>query len=54
MDHILFHCEVISDQREFLKQQMVTWQTSKEVFITKHKKEFYEFIEAIGFENLNV
>jgi len=54
MDHILFHCEELNAQRELLKQQMGTWPASKEDLITKHKKEFYEYIESIEYDKLNV
>ena len=54
MDHILFQCEELNVQREVLKQQMGTWPTRKEDLITKHKKEFYEYIESIDFDNFNV
>jgi len=54
MDLILFHCEELQAQRDFLKQQMGTWLASKEYLITKHKKEFYEYIESIDFDNLIV
>jgi len=54
MDHILFQCEELNAQRELLKQQMGTWPASKEDLITKHKKEFYVYIESIDFDNLNV
>ena len=54
MNHILFHCEEINDQRELLKQKMGKWPASKEDLITKYKKEFYEFIESIDFEDLQV
>ena len=54
MDHILFHCEEINDQRELLRQKMGKWPASKEDLITKYKKEFYECIESIDFEDLKV
>ena len=54
MDHILFQCEEINDQRELLKQKMGKWKASKEDLIIKYKKEFYEFIESIDFEDLKV
>ena len=54
MDHILFHCEEINDQRGFLKQKMGKWPANKEDLITKYKKEFCEFIESIDFEDLKV
>jgi hypothetical protein len=54
MDHILFHCEGISAQRELLKLQMGTWLASKEDLITKYKKEFFVFIKSIDFDNLKV
>ena len=54
MNHILFHCEEINDQRELLKQKMGKWPASKEDLITKYKKEFCEFTESIDFEDLKV
>jgi hypothetical protein len=54
MDHILIHCEEVNAQRELLKQQMGTWPASKEVLITRYKKELFVFIESIDFDNLKV
>ena len=54
MDHILFQCEELNAKREVLKQQMGTWPARKEDLITKHKKEFYEYIESIDFDSLIV
>ena len=53
MDHIIFQCVELNDQRELLKRKMGEWPASKEDLITKHKKEFYVFIESIDFEDLN-
>ena len=32
---------------------MGTWPASKEDLITKHRNEFYEFMESIDFDDLN-
>jgi hypothetical protein len=54
MDHLLFHCENTSAQREVLKQQIGTWPASKQELIIKHQKEFCSFIESIDFDDLKV
>ena len=48
MDHLLFHCEKTSTQREVLKQQINqewNWMEIKQELISKHKKVFCEFVE---------
>jgi hypothetical protein len=55
MDHLLFHCEKTSTQREVLKHQINqqrNWMGIKQELISKHKKVFCEFIESIDFELL--
>ena len=54
MDHVLIQCEKINEQRELLKQKMRKCPASKEDLITKYKKEFYQFIESIDFDDLKV
>jgi len=55
MDHLLFHCEKTSTQREILKHQINeerNWTEIKQELISKHKKVFCEFIDTIDFELL--
>jgi len=55
MDHLLFHCEKNSTQREVLKHQINqqrNWMEIKQELVSKHKKVFCEFIESIDFELL--
>jgi hypothetical protein len=55
MDHLLFHCEKTSTQREVLEHQLSqqrNWMEIKQELITKHMKVFWEFIEPIDFELL--
>ena len=55
MDHLLFHCEKTSTQREVLKHQLSQqreWMEIKQELISKHTKVFCEFIESIDFELL--
>ena len=54
MDHILFQCAELNDQRELLKRKMGEWPANKEDLITKYNKKFYVFIESIDFEDLKV
>ena len=55
MDHLLFHCEKTSTEREILKHQINqerNWTEIKHELISKHKKAFCEFIDTIDFELL--
>jgi len=55
MDHLLFHCEKTSTQREILKHQIKqerNWMENKQELISKHKKVFCEFIDTIDIELL--
>jgi len=55
MDYILFQCPETRKQRDLLKLQLGTrrtWPASKLELITKHKKVFTEYIEFIGFDQL--
>jgi len=55
MDHLLFHCEKTSTQREVVKHkisQQRNWMEIKQELISKHKSVFCEFIESIDFELL--
>jgi hypothetical protein len=55
MDHLLFHCEKTSKQREVLKQQtnqQRNWMECKQELISKHTKVFCDFVESIDFELL--
>ena len=55
MDHLLFHGEKASTQREVLKEQINqerNWMEIKQELISKHKKLFCEFIDSIDFELL--
>ena len=56
MDHLLFHCEKTSTQREVLKKHQLShqreWMEIKQELISKHTKVFCEFIESTGFELL--
>ena len=54
MEHIIFQCAELNDQRELLKRKMGEWPASKEELMTKYKKEFYVFIESIDFDDLKV
>jgi len=54
MDHIIFQCVELNDQRELLKRKMGEWPANKEDLITKYNKKFYVFIESIDFEDLKV
>ena len=55
MDHLLFHCDKTSTQREALVQQtrqQQNWMKFKTELISKHTKVFSEFIDSIDFEML--
>ena len=55
MDHLLFHCEKTSTQREVQKHQISqqrNWMEIKQELISKHKKVFCEYIDSIDFELL--
>jgi len=55
MDHLLFHFEKRSSQREVLKHQINqerNWMEIKQELISKYKKVFCEFIDSIDFERL--
>ena len=55
MDHLLFHCEKASTQREVLKHQINqerNWMEIKQELISKLKKLFCEIIDSIDFELL--
>jgi len=41
MDHLLFHCPNLSEQREVIKQ-----------FISKYQKEFSAFVNAVDFGDI--
>jgi hypothetical protein len=50
MDHLLFHCPNLSEQREIIKQQIGTWSVRKEDFTSKYQKEFSAFVNAVDFD----
>ena len=55
MDHLLFHCDKTSTQREALIHQTIqqqNWMKFKPKRISKHTEVFCEFIDSIDFELL--
>jgi hypothetical protein len=55
MDHLLFNCIKTREQRVLLKRRInkpIKLQDNKQELITKHRKEYSEFIESIDFDQL--
>jgi len=55
MDHLLFHCDKLSTQREALihqTSQQQNWMKFKTELISKHTNVFCEFMDSIDFELL--
>jgi hypothetical protein len=53
-DHLLYHCTLLQNQREILKDILKTgnWPVSKHDLITKHLKSFLTFTNSIDFDKL--
>ena len=54
-DHLIYHCNLLQQQRGRLKKetnQQGTWPISKHELITKHLKPFLKFTKSIDFDKL--
>jgi hypothetical protein len=54
-DHILCDCEIVKQERDKLKTEILrseNWPVSKDTLINKYTKIFNEFVDSITFEKL--
>jgi hypothetical protein len=57
IDHLLFECKLLNEERNCLKQLILKtndWPVSKRDLIRKYFKEFTKFTNKIPFDEINV
>jgi len=55
IDHILYECELVEQERGRLKAAVLlseNWPVSKDIFINKYSKEFKKFMNSLSFDKL--
>jgi len=53
-DHILYYCDLVKQERDKLKTQILrteNWPVSKDTLINKYTKIFNKFVDSIQLEN---
>jgi len=55
IDHIIFGCELVEQERDRLKDAALrseNWPVSKDTLINKYSKEFKKFTDSLSFDKL--
>jgi len=55
IDHIIYECELVEQERERLKAVVLrteNWPISKEILMNKYSKNFKKFTDSINFDKL--
>jgi hypothetical protein len=55
IDHILFDCELVEQERDRLKAAVLrseNWTVNKDILIDKYSKNFKKFMDSISFDKL--
>jgi len=55
VDHILFNCELVEQERDILKaavQRSENWPVSKDILLNKYCKNFKKFTESLSLDKL--
>ena len=55
IDHILFNCELVAQERDILKAavlQSENWPVSKDILMNKYCKNFKKFTDSISLDKL--
>jgi len=55
IDHILFHCELVEQERDRLNAAVLrseNWPVSKDILINKYSKNFKKFKGSLSFDKL--
>ena len=54
-DHILYDCEIVKQERDKLKAEILrseNWPVSKDTLINKYTKSFKKFVDGVPLEKL--